>query len=96
LNVLLLLFSGAGEVLPSDQALRQLLAQAEAQPHLDGEQRWGGENCTLQLFFSHPQPVTNDKHCVKISLKTQLNSVSNELLPFIVGQSHDSFSLLSV
>jgi hypothetical protein len=31
-----------------------------------------------------------------ISQKTLLNSVSNDLLPFMVGQSYGSFTLLSV
>jgi hypothetical protein len=37
-----------------------------------------------------------NKHCSKIVQDTLLNSVSNELLPFMVRQSHDSFTLLSV
>jgi hypothetical protein len=37
-----------------------------------------------------------NKHCAKILQETLLNSVSNDLLPFMVGQSHDSFTLLSV
>jgi hypothetical protein len=37
-----------------------------------------------------------NKHCSKISQETLLNNVSNELLPFMVGQSYDSVTLLSV
>jgi hypothetical protein len=37
-----------------------------------------------------------NKHCWKISQETLLNSVYNDLLPFVVGLSHDSFTLLSV
>jgi hypothetical protein len=37
-----------------------------------------------------------NKHCSKILQEILLNSVSNDLLPFMVGQSHDSFTLLSV
>jgi hypothetical protein len=40
--------------------------------------------------------VNNNKHVSKISLETLLNSVSNDLLPFMVRQSHDSFTLLVV
>jgi hypothetical protein len=36
-----------------------------------------------------------NKHCLKISQETLLNSVSNDLLSFMVGQIHDSFTLLS-
>jgi hypothetical protein len=35
-----------------------------------------------------------NKHSSKISQETLLNSVSNELLPSMIGQSHDSFTLL--
>jgi hypothetical protein len=37
-----------------------------------------------------------NKHCSKILQETLLNSVSNDLIPFVVGQSYDSFTLLSV
>jgi hypothetical protein len=37
-----------------------------------------------------------NKHCSKILQETLLNSVSDDLLPLMVGQSHDSFTLLSV
>jgi hypothetical protein len=37
-----------------------------------------------------------NKHCLKTLLETLLNSVSNDLLPFVVGQSHDSYPLMSV
>jgi hypothetical protein len=40
--------------------------------------------------------LAHNKHCSKISLETLLSSVFNDLLPFMVGQSHDSFTLLSV
>jgi serine/threonine protein kinase len=40
--------------------------------------------------------ATVNKHCSKILQETLLNSVSNELLPFLVGHSHDSFILLSI
>jgi hypothetical protein len=39
---------------------------------------------------------TSNTHCSKILQETLLNSVSDELLSFMVGQSHDSFKLLSV
>jgi hypothetical protein len=35
-------------------------------------------------------------HCPKILQKTLLNNVGNVLLPFMVGQIHDSFTLVSV
>jgi hypothetical protein len=35
---------------------------------------------------------TQNKHCSKILQETLLNSVSNDLLPFMVGQSHDNFT----
>jgi hypothetical protein len=34
-------------------------------------------------------------HCSKILQETLLNSVANDLLPLMVGQSRESFSLLS-
>jgi hypothetical protein len=37
-----------------------------------------------------------NKHCLKILQETLLNSASKDFLPFMVGQSHDSFTLLSV
>jgi hypothetical protein len=37
-----------------------------------------------------------NKHCLKILQERFLNSVANDLLPFMVGQSHESFTLLSV
>jgi hypothetical protein len=37
-----------------------------------------------------------NKHCSQILQETLLNSVSNDSLPFMVGQSHDSFTPLSV
>jgi hypothetical protein len=36
-----------------------------------------------------------NKHCSKILQETLLNSVANDLLPFMVGQGH-RFTLLSV
>jgi hypothetical protein len=42
------------------------------------------------------QCVSCNKHCWKILQETLLKRVSNDLLPFIVGQGHDSFTLLSV
>jgi hypothetical protein len=43
------------------------------------------------------KPQTNDnKPCSEILQKTLLNSVSNDLLPFMVGQSHDNLTLLRV
>jgi hypothetical protein len=36
-----------------------------------------------------------NKHCSKILQEKLVNSVSNDLLLFMVGQSHDSFTLLS-
>jgi hypothetical protein len=52
------------------------------------------------LYFSHLltlsfSNIVSNKHCSKILQETLLNSVSNDLLPFMVGQSHDSFTLLS-
>jgi hypothetical protein len=43
-----------------------------------------------------PRASLYNKNCSKISQETLLNSVSNDLLPFLVGQSHDNFTLLSV
>jgi hypothetical protein len=40
--------------------------------------------------------AARNKHCSKISQETLLNSVSNDLLRFVVGHSHDCFTLLSV
>jgi hypothetical protein len=37
-----------------------------------------------------------NKHCSEILQETLLNGVSYDLLPFMVGQSYDSFTLLSV
>jgi hypothetical protein len=37
-----------------------------------------------------------NKHCSEILMETPLNSVTNGLFPFMVGQSHESFTLLSV
>jgi hypothetical protein len=37
--------------------------------------------------------ISVNKHCSKILQETLLNSVSKDLLPFMVGQSHDSFAL---
>jgi hypothetical protein len=54
------------------------------------------------VYFSQLDPkITRrnsslNKHNSKISQETLLNSVSNEWLPLMVGQSHDSFTLLSV
>jgi hypothetical protein len=45
----------------------------------------------IYLFIFSP-----NKHCSKILQETLLNSVANDLLPFIVVQSRDSFTLLSV
>jgi hypothetical protein len=39
--------------------------------------------------------VWGNKHCSKILQEQLLNSISNGLLPFMVGQSHGSFTLLS-
>jgi hypothetical protein len=39
---------------------------------------------------------TNNLNCSEILQEILLNSVSNDLLPFAVGQSHGSFTLLSV
>jgi hypothetical protein len=36
-----------------------------------------------------------NKHCWEILQETLLNSVSNDSLPLMVGQSHESFALLS-
>jgi hypothetical protein len=50
------------------------------------------------IKFSHflsPCLLCN-KHCSKISQETLLNSVSNDLRPLMIGQSRDSFTLLSV
>jgi hypothetical protein len=51
--------------------------------------------------FSFQVPITKgygflNKHCSKILKERLLNSVSNDLLPFMVGQSHDSLTLLRV
>jgi hypothetical protein len=43
-----------------------------------------------------PSLQTSNKHCYKISQETHLNSVTYDLLPFMVGQRHESFTLLSV
>jgi hypothetical protein len=40
-------------------------------------------------------PQVSNKYCSEILQETLLNSVSKDLLPFMVGQSHDSFTLLS-
>jgi hypothetical protein len=45
----------------------------------------------LMVFFVQ---VLN-KHCLEILQEALLNSVSNDLLPLMVGQSHGSFTLLS-
>jgi hypothetical protein len=37
-----------------------------------------------------------NKDCLEILQETLLNSASHDLLPFMVGQSRDSFILLSV
>jgi hypothetical protein len=37
-----------------------------------------------------------NKHCSEILQETLLNSVANDLLPFMVGQGHDSLTLLRV
>jgi hypothetical protein len=55
----------------------------------------------IRLFPpTHPPPIPNmqaSTNIVRKSRRKQLsNSVSNDLLPFMVGQSHDSFTLLSV
>jgi hypothetical protein len=39
---------------------------------------------------------TANKDCSKILQETRLNRVANGLLPFLVGQSHESFTLLIV
>jgi hypothetical protein len=49
----------------------------------------------FQITILSP-PITVNKHCSKILEETLFNRVSNELLPFVVKQSHDSFTLLSV
>jgi hypothetical protein len=56
--------------------------------YIGGKNQWGNE-----------WPITHrmdNKHCLKISQETLLNCVSNDLLPFMVGQSHYSLKLLSV
>jgi hypothetical protein len=40
--------------------------------------------------------LIGNKHSSKISQETLLNSVSIEMLPFKVGEKHDSFTLMSV
>jgi hypothetical protein len=47
--------------------------------------------CVLNVLIAR----CPNKHS-KILQETLLNSVSNDLLPLIVGQSHDSFALVSV
>jgi hypothetical protein len=42
------------------------------------------------------QNLIPNKHCLEILQETLLNSVSIDLLPFMVGQSHDSLTLLNV
>jgi hypothetical protein len=46
-------------------------------------------------FQSNSTSLPLYKHCSKILQETLLNSVSNDLRPCMVGQSHDSFTLLS-
>jgi hypothetical protein len=67
-------------------------------------------NWNINIVFKYVSRVTADenhhtclasyhvynKHCSKILQETLLNRVSNDLLPFMVGQSHDNFTLLSV
>jgi hypothetical protein len=57
-----------------------------------------GSTVTGRLVQWTVRPLLNspNKHCSKIWQETLLNSVSNDLLPFRVRQSHDSFILLSV
>jgi hypothetical protein len=44
---------------------------------------------------NYHRKTKQNKHCSEILQETLLNRVSSELPPFIVGQSHDSFTLLS-
>jgi hypothetical protein len=50
----------------------------------------------MDAWLLVPQACIMTEHCSEILQEQLLNSVSNELLPFMVGQSHDSFTLLSV
>jgi hypothetical protein len=50
--------------------------------------------CTFVL--SMKIAVSPNKHCSKILQETLLNSVSNDFFPFMVRQSHDIFTMLSV
>jgi hypothetical protein len=59
-------------------------------PIVDIKSVVNGPNC-ICIGFSN----FNNKHCSKIFQETLLNSVSNDLLPLMVGQSHDSFTLVS-
>jgi hypothetical protein len=47
-------------------------------------------------FNAWPYFSMDNKHCSEILQETLLNSVSNDLLPFMVGQSHDSLTQLRV
>jgi hypothetical protein len=42
------------------------------------------------LKLPTPTKKKGNKHCLKILQETPFNSDSNGLLPFMVGQSHDS------
>jgi hypothetical protein len=44
---------------------------------------------------SRPEDLLN-KHCSQILQETLLNSVPDDLLPFMVGHGHDNFTLLTV
>jgi hypothetical protein len=51
------------------------------------------------IVITHRQLLRRDftfcnKHCSEILLETLLSSVSNDLLPFVVGQGHNSLTLL--
>jgi hypothetical protein len=74
-----------------DQKRVHLLVHNMVPPFLDGR----------IIFTKQPEPVVPIKvrnrkqHGNIILQQTRLNSVFNDLLPFVVGQSHDSFALLS-
>jgi hypothetical protein len=47
------------------------------------------------MHNAEPFDSQHIEHCSEILQETLLTSVSNDLLPLMVGQSHDSFTLLS-
>jgi hypothetical protein len=54
------------------------------------------ELCPVTAECNTYKHTVHNKQCLKISQETLLNHVSNDLFPFMVRQSHDSFTLLGV